>query len=29
MYLDNPALDWETESQMIDRLAGEAKERNG
>lgn len=29
MYLDNPVLDRETESQMISRLVREAKERNG
>lgn len=29
MYLDNPALDKETESQMIHRIVREAKERNG
>ena len=29
MYLDNPALDRETESEMIHRLVREAKERKG
>ena len=29
MYLDNPAFDRETEGQMIHRLVGETKERNG
>lgn len=29
MYLDNPVLDRETESQMISRFVREAKERNG
>lgn len=29
VYLDNPALDRETESQMIKRLVREAKEGNG
>ncbi|MDE5590518.1 MAG: hypothetical protein K2J60_15495 [Acetatifactor sp.] len=29
MYLDDPVLDRETESQMISRIVSEAKEKNG